>query len=279
MKLKGKVAVITGASSGIGAETAKSMARRGAIVVLMARGKEALERAAGEIRAEGGHAVVVPVDVGDPEAVHKAAQHVVSEVGTPDVLVNNAGAGRFLFIDETSAEEMESMMRVPTFAAFFVTKAFLPAMLQKGSGRILNVNTPVAFSPWPGALGYATARYALRGFSEALQADLHGTGIRVTTLYPGKVRTPYFEHNVGAEDRIPSISKIIPTLTSEQTGEWIAKMAERGPREAYTPFGVRLIAWQARWFPRFTAWLIARTGASRKLLRAQRGDESGDRTP
>ena len=278
MKLKGKVAVITGASSGIGADTARSMARRGACVVLIARGKEALEQVAAEIGAEGGRAVVVPADVGDPEAVRKAAQQVVSEVGAPDVLVNNAGAGRFLFIDETSAEEMESMMRVPTLAAFFVTKAFLPGMLTKDEGRILNINTPVAFSPWPGALGYATARYALRGFSEALQADLHGTGIRVTTLYPGKVKTPYFEHNVGAEDRIPSIAKIIPTLTSEQTGEWIAKMAERGPREAYTPFGVRLIAWQARWFPRLTAWLIARTGASRNLLPAQRGDDNGDRT-
>ena len=166
------------------------------------------------------------------------------------------------------------MMRVPTLAAFFVTKAFLPGMLTKDEGRILNINTPVAFSPWPGALGYATARYALRGFSEALQADLHGTGIRVTTLYPGKVKTPYFEHNVGAEDRIPSIAKIIPTLTSEQSGEWIAKMAERGPREAYTPFGVRLIAWQARWFPRLTAWLIIRTGASRKLLLAPREDDN-----
>lgn len=278
MKLNGKVAVITGASSGIGADTARSMARRGASVVLMARGKEALEQVAAEIGAEGGRAVVVPADVGDPEAVRKAAQQVVSEVGAPDVLVNNAGAGRFLFIDETSAEEMESMMRVPTFAAFFVTKAFLPSMLQNGGGRILNVNTPVALSPWPGALGYATARYALRGFSEALQADLYGTGIRVTTLYPGKVKTPYFERNTAAEDRIPSISKIIPTLTSEQTGEWIAKMAERGPREAYTPFGVRLIAWQARWFPRLTAWLIIRTGASRKLLPTRQGDDHGDRT-
>lgn len=279
MKLNGKIAVITGASSGIGADTAKSMARRGARVVLIARGKEALDRVAADIDAEGGRAHAFVADVGDPAAVRKAAEQIVSEVGVPDVLVNNAGAGRFLFIDETSAEEMESMMRVPTLAAFFVTKAFLPGMLQKGAGGILNVNTPVAFSPWPGALGYATARYALRGFSEALQADLHGTGIRVTTLYPGKVRTPYFEHNVGAEDRIPSIAKIIPTLTSEQTGEWIAKMAERGPREAYTPFGVRLIAWQARWFPRLTAWLIMRTGASRKLLAVRRGDDKGHGTP
>jgi short-subunit dehydrogenase len=279
MRLNGKLAVITGASSGIGADTARSMARRGASVVLMARGKEALEQVAAEIEREGGRAVVVPADVGDPEAVRDAAKQVVSAVGAPDVLVNNAGAGRFLFIDETSAEEMESMMRVPTFAAFFVTKAFLPAMLRKGAGRILNVNTPVALSPWPGALGYATARYALRGFSEALQADLHGTGIRVTTLYPGKVRTPYFERNAGAEDRIPSIAKIIPTLTSEQTGEWIAKMAERGPREAYAPLGVRLIAWQARWFPRITAWLITQTGARRKILLAERGGDHGDRTP
>lgn len=269
MRLKGKIAVITGASSGIGADTAKAMAKRGARVVLIARGRDALRRVAADIGAEGGDAIVVPTDVGDPEAVRRAAQQVVSEIGAPDVLVNNAGAGRFLFIDETSEEEIKSMMRVPTFAAFYVTKAFLPAMLQNGQGRILNVNTPVALSPWPGALGYAMARYALRGFSEALQADLHGTGIRVTTLYPGKVKTPYFERNVGAEDRIPSISKIIPTLTSERTGEWIAKMAERGPREAYTPFGVRLVAWQARWLPRFTAWVIARTGASRKLLSAQ----------
>jgi len=167
------------------------------------------------------------------------------------------------------------MMRVPTLAAFFVTKAFLPAMIQQGTGRILNINTPVALSPWPGALGYATARWALRGFSEALRADLHGTGLRVTTVYPGKVKTPYFERNPGAEDRIPGISKFVPTLTSARTGEWIAKVAERGPRDAYSPFALRVIAWLSQHFPRATAWLITRTGANREVMTGAQEDTGG----
>ncbi|HWK18767.1 MAG TPA: SDR family NAD(P)-dependent oxidoreductase [Solirubrobacteraceae bacterium] len=98
------------------------------------------------------------------------------------------------------------------------------------SGWIVNVNTPAAFAPWPGALGYASARWAVRGFTEALRVDLHGTDIGVSQVVPGKVSSAYFDHNPGAESRIPRIGKLIRTLTPEQAGEAIADAVEQRGR-------------------------------------------------
>ncbi|HSB37068.1 MAG TPA: SDR family oxidoreductase, partial [Thermoanaerobaculia bacterium] len=168
MDLRGRLAVVTGASSGIGAATARLLAREGARVVLVARTGGALEKISGEIRAAGGEATAVAADLGDAVAATGACERILREAGVPDLLVNNAGAGRWLFTEETPPGEAVAMMAAPYFAAFFATQTFLPGMLARGSGRIVNVNSPAAKLTWPGAAGYASARWALRGFTEAL---------------------------------------------------------------------------------------------------------------
>ena len=242
------------------------MARRGAHVVLMARGKQALEEKANELNANGGKATAYAVDVSDADAVTAAAKRVMAEVGPVDVVVNNAGIGQWLFIDETTDEQMRAMMAVPAFAAFYVTRAFLPAMIQRGSGQITNVNGPGAFAPWPGSLGYAMARWALRGLTEALRADLHGTGVKVTQVVMGHVASPYYENNPGTTDRVASLDRLIPTLTVEQAGETVTKATETGRREVFAPRMIRLLMGVNRLAPRPMHWLVIKTGASRSTI-------------
>jgi short-subunit dehydrogenase len=259
-RLAGSTALITGASTGIGAATARAMSQRGARVLLVARSEGPCQELAAKL---GGGAAAYPTDVSDAAAVATMAERVKAEVGVPDVIVNNAGAGRFLFIEETTPEELVQMTAVPYFAAFFVTRAFIEDMLARDSGHIVNINTPVSTLVWPGAMGYAGARWAVRGFTAALRADLSRTAIEVTEVVPGKVSSEYFERNPGAEERIPSVARVLRTLTPEQTAEAICRGVERNRREVITPFLLRVFYLQARLLPRFTDWIVHRTGSKR----------------
>lgn len=134
MKIAGQLVLVTGASSGIGAATAKAMARKGGRLLLMARTRPALEQVAAEIRTSGGSAWIYPTDLSDALAVSETARIMLREVGVPDILINNAGAGRWLWMDETNSAEAVEMMTSPYFGAFNITRAVLPEMLRRGSG-------------------------------------------------------------------------------------------------------------------------------------------------
>ena len=125
------------------------------------------------------------------------AERINADVGTPDIIVNNAGAGQWKFVDETSPEEAVQMMAVPYFAAFYVTHAFLPGMLRRNTGHIVNVSSVGSRFVWPGATAYIAARWAVRGFTEALRADLAGTKIGVTLFECGGRPIPI----LGAQSR------------------------------------------------------------------------------
>jgi short-subunit dehydrogenase len=260
MELHGKLALVTGASSGIGEATALALAAKGMHVILVARTPEPLESVVASIRRAGGRADAIPADVGSIHDVRAMADQVLERWGVPDVIINNAGAGRFLFLDETDPEEAVAMMAVPYFAAFYVTRAFIEGMLERGSGTILQINTPAATIPWPGAVGYASSRYALRGFTDALRQDLRGTGIRVSSLTPAKVSSPYFDRHPGAEDRIPGIEKLIGTITPDQAAHVVIRTLEKGRRDVHTPWRWAAVEPFARAFPAPMSWLTWRTG-------------------
>ena len=151
MMINGQLVLVSGASSGIGAATAKVMAKAGGRVVLLARRKEALDQVAAEITSASGQAWAYSVDLADADAVAAVAKQITEELGTPDIIINNAGAGRWLFVDETSPAEAVQMMAVPYFAAFNVTHAFLPAILRRNSGHIVNISSVGSRFVWPGA--------------------------------------------------------------------------------------------------------------------------------
>jgi uncharacterized protein len=262
MNPRGKTALITGASSGIGAATARALAEAGAArVLLVARRAAELERVAGSI---GPAAKGYPVDLSNASAVEQLAERVTAEVGTPDIIVNNAGAGRWRFVDETSPQDAVQMMAVPYFATFYVTHAFLPGMLRRNTGHIVNVSSVGSRFVWPGATAYLAARWAVRGFTEALRSDLAGTNVKVTLFESGVVQSPYWENNPGSRERVPKMGNLIPQLSSEDAGRAIVRGIEREQKLVVVPFMMKLTYWQHAVFPGVVQWLMTRTGYRRR---------------
>ncbi len=263
MQMAGQLAVISGASSGIGAATAQALAAAGARTILLARRKTELEAVATTIRKAGGSAIFFPVDLTQSGEVKRVATTILAEQGVPDILINNAGAGKFRAIDETTPEEMVQMMAVPYFAAFYLTRAFFPALLQKNSGMIINLISPAGHTPFPHSTAYSTARWAMRGFTESLRADLFHTRIRVMLVVPGHVPGSYFETNVASEERIPTISRLFPSITADQAATAIVRGIRCNKREVITPFLLRVGYFFYRLSPRLMRWTINATGWKR----------------
>jgi uncharacterized protein len=265
MELKNKLILITGASSGIGAATAKAAARAGMRVVLVARSQANLEKVAAEIRQNGGQAYVCAVDVTDPQAVQKMAEKITMELGTPNVLLNNAGAGRWLFTEQTGDDEAAQMIAAPYLSAFYVTRAFLPAMIKRDTGTIINMTSIAAFMSFPGATAYAAARWAMRGFNEGLRADLHGTKVRTMLTAFAKVKSEFWKNNHGSEGNIPGAQALIPPLTPEQAAETILTGLRWNLRFAAAPFMLWVVLMLNYLFPQTTRWLLYSTGARRQI--------------
>lgn len=237
-----KLVLITGASSGIGAATAKLYGARGAKVLLLARNEAKLAEVAAAIGRDGGAASPYAVDLADANAIAETSARIKREAGTPDILINNAGAGRWLSVLETSAADALAMIEVPYLAAFNLTRAFLPEMIARGSGAIACITSPASYVVWPNAAAYTAARHALLGFTESLRADLRRTGIDVTLVVLGPVETPYWEHNPGSREHLPESNPILaPILTAEQAAQAIAQGVERRRRRVVKPAILRAL--------------------------------------
>jgi len=254
------IAVVTGASSGIGAATARALASEGWRVVLVARRASRLDDLASEISAAGGSAIVEALDAANGSAVLEMAGRVRADWGAPSLLVNSAGAGVWRFLEETTLEQIVEMMGAPYLAAANTSRAFLEEMLAAGCGHLIHVGSPASVMPWPGATAYTASRWALRGLHEALSMDLAGTGVHSSLIYLGEVSSEYFDANPDSHQHIPSIGSWIPVSTPEQCAEVILRVVRRPRRVVFYPFALRFMAWMAAVFPVPTRWLIARTG-------------------
>lgn len=238
MEIKGKLALVTGASSGIGAATARALAAEGARLVLVARSADRLEALAGELRAQGTQAWPLPADLSRPETVARMGEQALAQAGVPDLLVNNAGAGRWLSVLETEPEEARAMMELPYLAAFGVSRALLPAMLVRGSGFIVNVTSPASYLAWPHAAAYIAARHALKGFSEGLRLEIEDQGVGVGLVVLGTVESSYWAHNPGSRAHVP----IGPApLTTAQAAQAILAAIRGRRRLTVRPWVFRLL--------------------------------------
>jgi len=239
-----KLVLVTGASSGIGAATATLYAARGAELLLLARNADRLAEVAASIARAGGKALAYQVDLADAAAVAETCARIKRETGTPDILINNAGGGRWLSVVETSAEQALAMIEAPYLAAFTLTRDFLPEMIARGSGAIACITSPASFVVWPKAAAYVAARHALLGFTESLREDLRRTGVGVTLVVLGLVDTPYWEHNPGSRERVPAPNPLLaPALTAEQAAEAIVTGVEQQRKRVFKPAVLRALVW------------------------------------
>ncbi len=256
MDIIGKTVLITGASSGIGEAIAKTAAAKGARVLLLARSTHFLKRVASEITAQRGMAIPFTVDLSDAAAVAAVAVRIIAEEGVPDIIVNNAGAGRWLSVAETGPTEVAEMMAAPYFAAFNLTREFLPEMIRRGSGRIVNVSSVASRLSWPGAAAYIAARWAINGFSNALRTEVQKSGLTVTLALFGSVSSTFWLHNPGSRERLPMVNKFIPELTPDQAAQAIVRGIERNAREVIKPVIFRFIFFLNGLFPRTTEMIL-----------------------
>ena len=255
-----KLVLVTGASSGIGEAAAKLYGKAGAKALLLARNGERLERVAAAIRAGGSEAAAYVIDLADARAVEETSARIAREHGTPDILINNAGAGRWKSVLDTTAEEALAMIEVPYLAAFNLTRAFLPGMIARKSGAIACITSPASYLVWPKAAAYIAARHAMLGFTEALRADLKGTGVTVTLVVLGTVETPYWEHNPGSRENVPVPNKLLaPTMTAEEAAQAIFDGVEGGRRTVFKPGILRALVLLNAIAPRLVAKQLRRT--------------------
>ena len=264
------VAVVTGASSGIGAATARLLAANGWRVVLVARRAERLQELSGEIETAGGAAMVEALDAADGGAVEAMADHVRSQWTSPSLVVNSAGAGVWRFLEGTTPEQIVEMTGAPYLAAANTCRAFMNDMLAAGGGALIHVGSPASLMPWPGATAYTASRWALRGLHEAMCMDLVGTGVTSSIVYFGEVSSEYFEANPDSQQYIPAIGGWIPTTTPERCAEVLLGVVRRPRRVVFHPLALRLMWWSAKITPAPTRWIIARTGRRHRRSKVER---------
>jgi short-subunit dehydrogenase len=195
MSFANQVAVVTGASSGIGRELAKELARQGAKVGLVARRADQLAALAEEIRAARGVAEFAAADVADRDAVHGAMRDLAAKLGPVDLLVANAGVGAPTTLNPLNVGDFEKMYRVNVFGVVYAIEAVTPSMIERRRGHIVAVSSMAGYKGLPGEWGYTSSKAAVNNLMEGLRIQLRGQGIAVTNVCPGFVRTPMTAKN------------------------------------------------------------------------------------
>jgi short-subunit dehydrogenase len=257
---KGKTALITGASGGIGLELAGLFARDGYNLVLVARSREKLEEIAAELRDKNSISVtVLAADLSGPTTPGEIYDTLQRQNIFVDILVNNAGFATYGFFHEIDLQKELDLLQVNIIALTHLTKLFLPAMLARKSGRILNVASTAAFQPGPlMAVYYASKAYAL-SFSEALSHECAGSGVTVTALCPGPTRSGFQERAAMTESKIVQ-GEIMDAATVAAEGY---RALMRGRRRVVTGLNNRAWALAAKLLPTGTTLNLVRRAQER----------------
>ena len=255
MDFKNKTVLITGASSGIGKQTAIEFAKLGANIILVVRRKEKLNELAKELEKFNVTISVCQCDVSDKSQVKEMSKNVLEKFDYIDVLVNNAGFAIYGSVKDLSIDEIESQMETNYFGMMYCIKNFLPSMLDKKSGHIVNVASVAASFGLPGIASYCASKFAMLGFSEGLKHELHGTGVGITDVSPIMVRTDFFDHP--SFEKMPKYS---PTsLSSKTVAKAILKAANSPRLEIIVPSVVRSAVWLKHTFPYFINPIIGKS--------------------
>jgi short-subunit dehydrogenase len=218
--LADRVAVVTGASSGIGAAVAVDLARRGAQVVAVARRRDRLEKVAEACQACSSRSFAYPADISSTEACEGIVGATGERFGRMDILVNNAGISIHKHAARTSSDEVERLMTVNFLGAVRLTVAALPGMLKRREGSIVNVSSVAGHVPNAGEAAYGASKAALSRWSHGLAVDLHGTGVHVGVLSPGPIDTEIW----GLDEEVSYTGKLYPP---QVVADGVAKMIQK----------------------------------------------------
>lgn len=200
MSLEGQVAIVTGASRGIGPAIARALAGAGARVVLAARNEAELAAVAGQIEAAGGAALAVPTDVSQEAQVTALMRRTLERFGRLDILVNNAGVGVFGPLAESTTEQWDWVMETTLKGAYLVAREGVKAMLPQGSGLVINIGSDLSYRTSANCGVYGTAKYGVGALTEVINKEYRTKGIKCTGIYPGMIDT-YFAGSEMGEPR------------------------------------------------------------------------------
>jgi short-subunit dehydrogenase len=250
-KFEGKIIVITGASSGIGRQTAIELMDKGAkVIISLARSESKLEDLRNILEVRKGardlEIVTYSCDVSVKEDVLNVGNSILERFGHVDLLINNAGFGEFGKVENQQIEQIENVMRTNYLGMVYCTKVFLGPMVARHSGHIVNVASLAASFGVAGMAGYCASKYAMLGFSESLNHELHGTGVRITVVSPIGVKTNFFNNPSFDEHRINYTGFMLNARTVTKA---ILAASNSSRFEIMVPFYMRVGVWLKHTIP------------------------------
>ncbi len=235
MNLEGSRCVVTGGSTGIGLSTARQLAEAGARVAICARTAETLEAAAVELRETGAEILPIQADIGQEDEVDSLVRAVNDAWGGTDLLVNNAGIGIFGTFLDLDIDDYDRVFAVNVRGLFLCSRAFAPGMVEQGDGVIVNVASLAGKNAFAGGAIYAASKHAVMGMSKSMMLDLRPHGVRVLTVCPGTVYTPFF-------DRVDQFNPVEEkSLQADDVAEMILHVVRVSDRATVSEFEIRAV--------------------------------------
>jgi short-subunit dehydrogenase len=270
MALRNRVAIITGASSGIGAATAQALGRAGVRLALFARRADRLEQIVEQVRLTGGQAIAIPGDARERASLETLIQRTLAEFGRIDVLFNNAGVGRLGWLERLDPADIRLQIEVNLLAMIETTQLALPHMIRQRSGHIVNMASLAGLIGTPTYSVYAATKFGVFGFNEALRREVSPWGIHVSGVYPGGVRTEWGEH-IGYRRRseIPFARR--NRMSAEHVADTIVDLVKRPRPSLILPPFARALAFVNRIAPWTADFLTRRFVQSERRAELKRG--------
>lgn len=231
---KGRTFAITGASRGIGRETALLLGALGANVILGSRNEGELDQLAQQVETAGGQALAVPLDVANEVSVHQFCDEAIKRFDRVDALVNSAGTGTFAHVLDLSSEDFDHMIAVNLKGTFLCCKYFGNHMAQNQSGHIVNIVSIAGSTTLPGGGGYSASKFGVLGLSRVLQVELRRSGVQVTSVLPGAVNSPFWDEIEPKPDLtsmipLPTLAEHIVYLLSAHVGAFVDEITIMPP--------------------------------------------------
>ncbi|MBL8090065.1 MAG: SDR family oxidoreductase [Anaerolineales bacterium] len=249
MEVKGKVVIVTGASSGIGEATAREFGKEGAKVVLAARRVDKLQTLAEEINKMGTEALVVQADLSKLEDIQKLVSETLTKFNRIDILVNNAGFGRLDWLENLDpVKDIQAQIDVNVMGVIQTTRQVLPVMMKQRSGSIINMCSMAGLVATPTYTIYAASKHAVHGFSEALRREVKPWGIDVSLVYPGGVVTEFASH-AGIKRKTNATTPKFMLLTAEQVAQAVVKLVRHPKRMWILPWMWSFTVFMNRFLP------------------------------